>query len=123
MGSMTKLEKQILGTMFAVQLLLMLTSDAIVAALVPPLLAAVPFGYATLGSEQTIRMMAPKLRRAYIGIAILSLAVAAFFAFAIHDLPLKLQIARALLADMAILWLAATAAIHVHVREKRRTMG
>ena len=123
MGRMTKLEKQILGIMFAVQVLLMLTSDAIVAALVPPLLAAVPFGYATLGSEQTIRMMTPKLRRAYIGIAILSLAVAAFFAFASHDLSLKLQIARALLADRAILWLAATAAIHVHVREKRRTTG
>jgi len=118
MGNMTKLEKQILGAMLALQLVLMLASKGLIAALLPPLLAAVPAGYATLRSQQTIRMMAPKLRRAYVGIFVLFLAVGASFIFASEDLSFKLRFLRALLADVAILWLAAIVAVHLHIRGK-----
>lgn len=123
MGSITKAANWILGTMLAVQLLLLLlASHALVAALAPPLLAAAPLGYVALRSERNVRAMASTIPRAYISIFILSLAVAATFAF-VNDLSFKLQIARALLADTVILWLVATLTVHVRVREERRTMG
>ena len=118
MGTITKLEKQIVGAMLGLQLVLLLTVSPLIAALVPPALAAVPLGYAALGSEQTVRMMRPKLRRAYASVSVLGVAVAAFFLVGGNDLPFKLQVVRALLADAAIVWLATAIAVDVSGRAK-----
>lgn len=114
MGTATKLEMQILWLMIVLQVLLVITVTPVAAALIPPALAAVPMGYATTRSEQTVRMMGLRLGRAYTSSVILALAVAASFVVATEDLPIKLQIFRALLADVAILWFGTAVAVHRH---------
>lgn len=116
MGTITKLEMQIFGLMLALQLVLLLTAGPLATALIPPILAAVPMGYATLRSEQTVRMMGLRLPRAYISSIILSVAVAASFVFVGERLPIKLQMLRVLLADVGVLWFATAVAVHLHRR-------
>lgn len=121
MKRLNKLENQIFAGMLGVQLVLMLTVDGAFAAIAPPLLAGVPIGVATLRSEQTVRRMGPKLKRAYLCIAILAAIVAASFIFAGHDLSFRFQMVRALAVDGVALWLATAVAVHVTILRRRQT--
>lgn len=120
MGMVTRGEKYIVGVMFVVQAILLFAAEPIIATLLPPLLAAAPTAYATLRSEQTVENMKPGLRRACISISILSLAVIAFFVLPRDDLSFKSLILRALLTDIAVLWLAAVVAVHFQGYVKAR---
>jgi hypothetical protein len=121
MGSLSKTELQILVGMFGVQLALILTVGGLLAAVVPPSLAAYPLSVLALRSEQTVRMMVRRFRRAFIGIAVLATAAVASFIFADENLGFRLQVLRALLVDGTILWLAAVVAAQLHVARQRRS--
>lgn len=114
MKGTTRFANWIIAVMLATQLVMMVTTSALVAALVPPVLAAVPMGFAI--SEQSMRTMKPRLNRAYIGITALSLAVLAFFYFG-KAIPFRLQEIRALITDLVILWFAAVVALHLRLRD------
>jgi hypothetical protein len=103
---MTKPEKLIWGAMLAIQAVLLLTIDPVVASIAPALLAAVPLAYAAARSDQTVRMMKPRLRRAYVSISVLAVAVAASFLLVDSVLSFKLLVVRALFTDVLVIWLA-----------------
>ena len=117
MGGITKVETMILGAVLVAQMVLLLAVDAIFAVLGPPLLAALPYGYAVLGSEQTVRQLTVKRRRrALVCIGVLVVAIAASFILRGNDVSMRFRIVQALFSDATILWLATIIAVSRHSR-------
>lgn len=117
MGGVTKLEKIILGVMLVAQLILLFTVEPLLAVLGPPLLAALPYGYAVLGSGQTVsQLTARRRRRALVCIGILVVAIAASFILAGNYPSMRFRIVQALFYDATILWLATIVAVSLHSR-------
>ena len=95
------------GVSACVQLVAMLFTENALAVFLPPALASLPIASLTMRSPETIALMRPNLGRGYIGMAVLSCAVVGWFLWSGSDLPFDLKVTRAILADVAIFWLAS----------------
>ncbi|MFL6761328.1 MAG: hypothetical protein ACJ8FB_02095, partial [Sphingomicrobium sp.] len=76
--------------------------------IVPPVAAALPILLLTMRSRETVEAIAPKLREAYAGVALVAVAVIASFAWSGDNLRLDLRFVRMVFGDLAIFWLAST---------------
>ncbi|MFL6763376.1 MAG: hypothetical protein ACJ8FB_12575, partial [Sphingomicrobium sp.] len=77
---------QVVCLAVAAQLLATAMFESIWSVVVPPLVAAVPVLLLTMRLPETVEVIAPKLRHAYAGAALVAVAVIALFAWLGDDL-------------------------------------
>ena len=92
----------------AAQLLATALFESIWSVVVPPVVAALPIFLLTMRSPDTVEAVAPKLRQAYVGVALVAVAVIASFAWSGDHLRSDLRFVRVVFVDLAIFWLAST---------------
>jgi hypothetical protein len=75
--------------------------------LIPPFAAALPVALLARRIPETFQQPRSELRQQYIVVAMLGLALLGWFAFPSRDISFGLQLSRAVLTTLAILWSAS----------------
>ena len=119
MFDLSKTENRLLIVTVLIQLALLRTVAPTIAIVLPPLIAAIPIALVTLRSEQTVKMMARRIRRSYVSLAVFVVGAVALFILLDPTPSFKLHVLQALLVDCAVLWLATIVAVQVHTLRRR----
>lgn len=119
MFDLSRTENRLLIVTVVIQLVLLLTVAPAMAILLPPLIAAIPIALVTMRSEQTVKMIARRIRRSYISLAVFVVGSVALFIFIDPTPSFKLHVIQALLVDCAVIWLASIVAVQVQTLRQR----